>query len=310
MRLPDLLRRRVTRAFGSDGESWLAKLPDLLDACIDRWSLENCEPSPVMSYNYVCLATTAAHGPVALKIGHPHPELDTEIQALRQFDGRYACRLIEHDTALGALLLERLVPGVDLTTVPSGEARMRIAADLAARLPKPVSSSIGYSLPRVADWTARAFARARREGRAPDRLLRLLDVAEQALDELESPAGPLVLLHGDLNHWNILRAGVSWRAIDPKGAIGVPCFEAGRFILNELALTGPASRGGALGEMLATFAAAMGEPQWVVAACAFVDCVLSTCWSYEEHPQGDLEDEVDRCVFLGEAYGRLHPGAA
>ena len=287
--------------------SWLAKLPDLLDACIDRWSLEDCAPSPVMSYNYVCFATTAAHGPVALKIGFPHPEHDTESEALRQLNGRHTCRLIDHDADFGALLLERLVPGVDLTTVPSAEARTLIAADLAACLPKPLASPPGRPLPRVADWTARAFARARHEGRAPDQLLRLLDLAEQALGELESPARPLVLLHGDLNHWNILRAGASWKAIDPKGAIGVPCFEAGRFVLNELNMTPQEQRGAALAGMLAVFAAAMGEPEWVVAACAFVDSVLSTCWSYEEHPHGDLEDKTDTCVFLSKAYRRLHP---
>jgi streptomycin 6-kinase len=42
------------------------------------------------------------------------------------------------------------------------------------------------------------------------------------------------VLHGDLHHNNILRAGAgdTWVAIDPKGVWGDPCFEVGAFMRN------------------------------------------------------------------------------
>ena len=41
------------------------------------------------------------------------------------------------------------------------------------------------------------------------------------------------MLHGDLHHWNILRASRQpWLAIDPKGIIGDPAFEVAAWMLN------------------------------------------------------------------------------
>lgn len=129
-------------------------------------------------------------------------------------------------------------------------------------------------------------------------MLSLVDAAEGMLGEIETPDRPLVLLHGDLNHWNTLRAGDGWKAIDPKGAVGVRCLEAGRYIINELDLLSPAKRQPGLDGMTSTIGAEMGEPPHAIAACAFYDSVLSTCWSFEEHERRDLSAQVDRCAFL------------
>src|SRR5438067_1309862 len=44
-----------------------------------------------------------------------------------------------------------------------------------------------------------------------------------------------VLLHGDLHHENILAAARQpWLAIDPKGVVGEPAYEAGALLRNPL----------------------------------------------------------------------------
>ena len=44
--------------------------------------------------------------------------------------------------------------------------------------------------------------------------------------------GP-VALHGDMHHFNVLRAGREpWLAIDPKGLAGDPCFDVCQFLRN------------------------------------------------------------------------------
>jgi streptomycin 6-kinase len=264
--------------------------------------------SAIISFNYLGLATSPDFGQVALKIGVPNSELYTEIEALTRYGGRHICRCHDSDLELGAMLLERLIPGRDLTTVSDHTERTHIAARLSAALPVPLVGQGGHPLPRVAEWASRAFARARRENICGSQMLSLIDTAEGMLGEIETPDRPLVLLHGDLNHWNILQDGDTWKAIDPKGAIGVRCMEAARYILNELEFLGPEHRQSGLAEMIRVIGAEMGESPHFVAACAFLDSVLSTCWSFEEYERRDLSAQVDQCGFLWEEYQRTAAG--
>lgn len=43
-----------------------------------------------------------------------------------------------------------------------------------------------------------------------------------------------MLLHGDLQHYNILQAQDTWLAIDPKGVVGDPGYEVGASFFNPL----------------------------------------------------------------------------
>jgi streptomycin 6-kinase len=45
-----------------------------------------------------------------------------------------------------------------------------------------------------------------------------------------------MLLHGDLQHHNILRSGDTWLAIDPKGVVGDPGYEVGASFYNPMPL--------------------------------------------------------------------------
>jgi streptomycin 6-kinase len=56
---------------------------------------------------------------------------------------------------------------------------------------------------------------------------RLVELAEALFAELLASTQQEMLLHGDLHHTNILTAGRQpWLAIDPKGVIGEPAYEA------------------------------------------------------------------------------------
>lgn len=272
---------------------------------MERWGLRECQVSEVISFNYVCYAQSPEYGQVALKIGVPNPELFTEMKALELYGGRRICRCHESDVQLGAMLLERIIPGQDLTTVPGTLERTAIAARLIAGLPLPHAPVDG--LPSFAGWMERAFQRVRREGKAGQRFLQLVDRAEQLYGELEGQGRPLCLLHGDLNHWNILydAGGCTWKAIDPKGAMGPRCLEAGRFILNELGFIDPAEATRRVREISSEIGAVLGELPHVVAMCAFLDCVLSTSWTLEEHVERDISGSVEQAELLLQAIDDL-----
>ena len=291
--IPASLRQKVLRVFGPPAGQWLENLPGLLDACIQKWNLHDCSPSPIMSHNMICFASSPEFGDVVLKIGFPHRELYTEKDALALFSGRNICQIFAWDESLGAMLLERISPGRDLTTLNNKDQRVSAAAILAAELPVQVPES--HNFPLFSELISRAFKRQRQEGAYPE-MLQYMDAAQQAYARL-SAGRPQVLLHGDLNHWNILSHNGQWKAIDPKGIIGPACMEPARFMQNQLRI----SSWQELHELAAAMGAAIGEPPSVAIDAVFVDTVLGTCWSMEEHQQKDRSSDVALCGFLHQA---------
>lgn len=297
---------RISRAFGEEGTAWLTRLPQILHRCQERWQLTHLRVLEDLSYNLVCFAESPTYGPVVLKVGMPHPELWTEKKALSLYAGRGICTCYETDAELGALLLERIVPGTDLTSVANHQERFRLAASLISFL--PVVPKGEHGLPTYEDWLTRAFARVRAEQSRNSALRSLVDKAEGLFEKLDTPRRPKLLLHGDLHHKNILKDCQGWKAIDPKGVIGVHCLEAARFMQNEFGMGDDADRLQRLDEMIATFAEHLGERKSVLAGCAFIDQVLATCWSAEENlPLVALHALVEECQTLFDYLQRQTP---
>jgi streptomycin 6-kinase len=112
----------------------------------------------------------------------------------------------------------------------------------------------------------------------------LIDRAEEAFKQIERNAPDVVVLHGDLHHENILLDDQSgWTAIDPKGVIGPPCLEVGRFLQNQLPSGLAAERlNEIVRERVQILSAELGYSRETVAASGLVDCVLSHCWGFED----------------------------
>jgi streptomycin 6-kinase len=289
--LPAPFVRNIRGVFGAAGARWLAELPALLAGYADRWALRLGRPYR-LSYHYVVAATRADGTRAVLKLGVPgNPEFGWQVETLRLVDGDGLARLLAADVAGGAMLLERVEPG--LVAVPRDEtgdpAATGVLLSVLRRLHRPVPATV--ALPTVADWGA-AFARLReRHGGTTGPLpAAVVDRAERGYAELvASPAGPPLLLHGDLHHENALRSDrAGWLAIDPKGLLGEPAFEVGPVLLNpwEELLRWPdparvlARRVDQLAEGLAVGADRVRH--W-----GFAFAVLSAVWSDEDSGEPD-----------------------
>ena len=307
MHIPTILEKKILRCFGPAGQHWLNTLPSLVAGCIDKWDLTDCETSEVISFNYVCFAVSPDYGEVALKIGVPHLDLNTEMISINLYAGNNICKCHDQDAGLGAMLLERISPGYDLTRLTDSSERIRAAAQLISNLPVPVKHNHG--LPSWSDLAQNTFGKLRTENPAEHQMLNLVDIAEDLISGLESSGRPKVLLHGDLNHWNILMdKGGLWKAIDPKGQIGVACMESGRFILNELEIAAPIAPKNLMDQLTAEFSEALAEPRHIIALCAFLDKALGTSWKFDEHEKRDLSADVEECQFLLDYYKSLLNG--
>lgn len=299
--LPLTFIKQMHLAFGDTGTVWLMDLPETIQYCAQNWALSDLEVAGGLSYNLILFAKHADYGDVVLKIGVPHLDLFSEMEAIQLYDGRGICRCYAVDDAHGAMLLERVLPGEDLRSVVDADERYRITADLYARSKTAVPEVC--NLPTYQSLIERAIERIPQNPQVPEALVQWLRKIEGQHQQLVDETDQLTVLHSDLHHMNILRSGDGWKLIDPKGFIGVPAMECIRFMQNELGIYPPADPKAAIEKMISIFAPALAVAPEMVRRCYFVDSVLSTYWGYEDDPSADwLEEGLEECAFLEREY--------
>ena len=170
---------------------------------------------------------------VVLKITKTSGDESHSGKVLRAFAGDGAVRVYESET--DAVLLERLEPGkhlVELVKDGEDEEATRILAQVIAKL---AHREAPPECPTVADW-GRGFDRYLESGdrQIPRELV--LD-ARSVYQDLTSSQRTTMLLHGDLQHYNVLfDHDRGWVAIDPKGVVGELEYEIGALLRNPVEL--------------------------------------------------------------------------
>ena len=234
MKLPPEFIRNIEGVFGEAGSQFLADLPSLIAAASQKWGLTDAQPSPELSYNFVAFATRGSEQ-VVLKMSVPNREARSEVAALRLFHGEGACRLIDHDEGRCWMLLERLNPGVMLSTLEDDEEATHIAADVMQRIWRPMESAslLVQSFIRLSDWFdgLKKIRPAFQGGVGPFNE-KLVERVEHSVKEFFAENHRPVLMHGDFHHFNILSSERGWLIIDPKGVIGPACYEVGPLLIN------------------------------------------------------------------------------
>lgn len=284
--IPEDFAQRMIEVYGAAGEAWLRQLPALLVECADRWTL-TIDPPFALSYNYVAPAMRADGSAVVLKVGFPSRELMSELDALRLYDGRGICRLLDANRDRGALLLERITPGTPLADLDDDEQRTRIAAQVMRQLWCPAPPD--HSFPTVATWAAgMGRLRARFNGTTGPLPTQLVEQAESLFGKLLGSMGAPVLLHGDLHHWNILAADRQpWLALDPKGLVGEREYEVGAMLRNPLPwLLAQPNPDQILARRIAILAEELGFDRMRLVGWGVAQAVLSAWWMIEDHGYG------------------------
>jgi streptomycin 6-kinase len=133
--------------------------------------------------------------------------------ALRHWEGLGAVRVFE--LGEGAILMERAMPGEELLAlVPArdDEATL-IACEVMEALNRPAPIEDGFRA--IEDWGT-GFARNRAAALAAGIPSALIDSAEALFFQLCETQETPILLHGDFQHYNIIRdTRRGWLAIDP-----------------------------------------------------------------------------------------------
>lgn len=278
---------RAVRAFrGAEGDAWLRELPETIESCAARWSLEVGPPFLPLSYNYVATASRDDGEQFVLKLCfRGDAEAATEREALRLFGGRGAVRLIDSDEERAALLLERLEPGTQLSelcdTDDAGATSAAVSVMRSLLRPAPLV----HEFPSVADW-GRGFIRHRVNfnGTSGPLPAPLFDEAEALFRDLNDSADEPVLLHGDLHHGNIIAARREpWLAIDPKGIVGEAAYEVGALLRNPNdRMLGWPNLPRVMGRRIRQLSEELGIDRERIRGWGLSQAILSAIWSCEE----------------------------
>jgi streptomycin 6-kinase len=219
------LRQNITNLYDSKGSDWITSLPSIVTTLAKHWNLSEIIPVSNMTFNYVAKAILNTKEPVVLKISYDRQSIINEKRALAQLGLQGSIKLIDYNSKYNALLLQQAIPGITLTSL------YRVNPDDVMDCYVETMQKLHHrqllkksNLPHIADWL-----KALDEPSLKQIPTTLLNKAIELRNKMLSSPKPLIFLHGDLHHDNILKHGNEWLAIDPKGVIGEAEFEIAAF---------------------------------------------------------------------------------
>ena len=218
------------RAIAEGHAEWIDHLTDMIRGLERDWSIELGQPYEEGTEAFVAAAMLDDGTPAVLKVLVPQRGGgfdDHEATVLRLAAGDGCPILYRDDPARGALLMERLGPSMFALGLPY-EQRRSALCDAAARIWRP---ALDVDLPSGAEkaaWLSGFIATAWSdldepcERRTVDHALACADRRLAAHDPERS-----VLVHGDVHQWNVLRAGDSFKLVDPDGLVAEAEYDLG-----------------------------------------------------------------------------------
>lgn len=220
--------------------------------------------------------------PVVLKLVKVQGDEWHSGEVLKAFGGRGMVRV--HDFIPGSMLLERILPGrslVDLSVNDRDDEATVVLAEVIGAM----SPDAAMSAPTVRDWGG-GFKRYAASGqhRLPPEIV---SQAEQTYGRLQDSQTRPRLLHGDLQHSNVLfDEERGWVAIDPKGVVGELEFEIGAALRNPIERPDLFATPAIVERRLSRFAARLGLDTDRALSWAFAQAVLSAIWDIEDGSAG------------------------
>jgi streptomycin 6-kinase len=221
---------------------WVRDLPEVIAGLEQDWSITVGRPYPDATEAFVAEATLADGTAAVLKLHIPRQggHARNEITVLRLAGGDGCVQLLRADAGRSALLLERLGPALyDLGLPLAG--RHEILCSAAERIWRPIAGRLpvggcglpagGCGLPTGAEkgrWLADFIPKTWEElgrpctERAVEHALACATRRINAHDDERA-----VLVHGDVHQWNALRAGDSFKLVDPDGLLAEAEYDMG-----------------------------------------------------------------------------------
>lgn len=277
MRLPEKFIHTMKSIHKDKAEVWMINFDKMIADYEERWEFKIQNPFD-LSYNFVAPAIRNNGEEVVLKVVLSRKEFLAELETIKLMKGKVMVKLLEYDVDSGIMILERLSPGITLAEIDSDEEAAWIAAQIMKSL--WVAAPEGTDIQTVTD---RENSLKRITQNNPNGLKQIskemLQEALQIFEQLNSQISNPYLLHGDLHHYNILKNGDSWVAIDPKGLIGDREYDVIQYLLNKLPEKNVKET---IEKRIDIFVEELNLNKERILLRGFSHAVLSTCWTIED----------------------------
>jgi streptomycin 6-kinase len=203
-------------------------------------------------------------------------------EVLSALNGNGVARV--HEFTAGAMLLDRLEPGNNLVALSSAgrdEEATDILSDVITKISSVDAVANVNGCATLEDW-GDGFARYL--GTGNEQVPRdLVESAQLVFADLCASQGRKRLLHGDLQHYNVLfdlKRG--WMAIDPKGVIGELEYEIGAILRNPVERPELFLSPSIIERRINQLVSKLDLNRERVLAWAFSQAVLSEVWGVED----------------------------
>jgi len=219
---------------------------------------------------------------VVLKITKQDSDESHSGEVLKAYGGHGTVRVYDFET--GAVLLERLEPGEQLVNLVKHGRDVEATNILAEVIAKLANHEAPVGFPTVSDW-GRAFDRYLQSGN--EQIPReVVEEAREMYAELASSQRQTMLLHGDLQHYNILfDNNRGWVAIDPKGVIGELEYELSAVLRNPVELPDVFTNPVTINRRLETLTTTLRLDYSRALRWSYSQSILSAIWDIEDgHP--------------------------
>ncbi|WP_127589123.1 aminoglycoside phosphotransferase family protein [Paenibacillus koleovorans] len=283
--IPPAFLQRMHELHGEAGLAWAEALPGLIAECAARFDFRSVAPFPDLTWNFILLGKDAEDRSIVLKASFLKDELAREVRVLRAYAGHGGVRVLDADESWGVAVLEGVVPGTPLSTIEDDERATAVFCEVFRRLHSqdlPVDGVFPTLLQHFAAMERYRLKRVEDKPQETPLPEKWVETAEVYLaDLLASTQEPLLLLHGDLHHYNLLLRGENqWMVIDPKGVVGDVHFETIQYLLNFEDRGG--DRESLLLRRIAMMADRLGLDPQRIAMWGVARGVLEACWTLED----------------------------
>lgn len=262
----------------------------LADAC-RLWSLRDATEIADTATSKVFRVTRADGSLAALKLLKPYGADEiVGVHAMQYWAGHGAARILAVD---GLMILMEWLDGEPLGNLVREHHRdaeaTAILCDVAAALHAPRGAYPNglEPLPRrftplfessPADWSPADRPHAAR--------------AARLADDLIASTTTVLPLHGDFHHDNVVGSARGWLAIDAKGVLGDPHYEAANVFRNPYGIDGAARDPARIDALADAFTARLGLNRRRLLQWAAAHCALSECWNRQSGTISDFNPKL------------------
>lgn len=230
-----------------------------------------------------------------MKFGVPGPTSISEINVMKYYSSQYVAKTYYSSIEDRFQLLERVSPGYFLKNVENIEQRIQTFSDLANHL--SILANDAEKFKTFEEIHNEKISYVYNNKTLFSDILWMIDISNNLYDNLQKMNLPKYILHNDLHHKNILKAGTSWKAIDPHGIVGERVFECCNFIRSEIEISD--SEINTIEKIITLVSEYFQEDKKLILEALYIYIIEKIiCYTKDKHEPSKISYNIDICKKL------------